>query len=72
MAALIQWKYVSVRQMLRGSVNMIMKRAHDQSEICVGQKLLGMRKMDATFYCHFAIPVLKQEWQRGESRDSKM
>ena len=44
----------------------------DQCEICDVQKLLGMRKMVATFYCHFAIPVLKQEWRRGESGDSRM
>ena len=31
-----------------------------------------MRKMDATFYCHYAIPVLKQEWRQGESGDSRM
>ena len=31
-----------------------------------------MRKMDATFYCHFAIPVSKQEWWRGESGGSRM
>ena len=30
------------------------------------------KKMDATFYCHFAILVLKQEWQQGESGDSRM
>ena len=43
-----------------------------QREICDVQKPLGMRKMVATFYCHFAIPVLKQEWWQGESGDNRM
>ena len=32
-----------------------------QGEFDVGWKLLGMRKTVATFYCHFAVPVLKRE-----------
>ena len=48
------------------------KEREDQCEICDVQKLLGTRKMVAIFYCHFAIPVLTQEWRRGESGDSRM
>ena len=44
----------------------------DQCEICDVQKLLGMRKMVATFYCRrthlVAILVLRLEWQS----DSRM
>ena len=45
---------------------------YGQRRICDVQKLLGMCKTVATFYCHFAILVLKREWQRGESGDSRM
>ena len=38
-----------------------------QCIFCDVQKLLGMRKMVATFYWHCLKTGLKREWQRGES-----
>ena len=44
----------------------------NQSEFCVGYKLLGMQKIVATFYCHCLETGSKREWRGGESSNSRM